>query len=218
MGLSPPSISVTRYLFGGCGCACLTQSPTYKNPLPMSLDAHSAYTEDEACGVSGDSAVQDDHPDRRFHVAKCWNSAGAPCCHHCEEPWATLFSRAECDRHLETSVMQAALTVKGTQHKAAFVPSNSGWLRISSVMQPKTRGVDTGERTIRKVCECGALDSAAYSFGVLTWKTATHLRDALPCVFAKAESINNPEDMAHPSCAVLMHYEQDLLKQKYSLA
>ncbi|XP_075737596.1 uncharacterized protein LOC142777156 [Rhipicephalus microplus] len=74
-------------------------------------------------------------------------------------------------------------------------------------MQPRTRGVDTGERTIRKVSECGALDSAACSFGVLTWKTATHLRDALPCVFAKAESINNPEDMAHPSYAVLMHYE-----------
>ncbi|KAL3171384.1 hypothetical protein MRX96_013601 [Rhipicephalus microplus] len=110
----------------------------------------------------------------------------------------------------ETSVMRAALTVKRTQHKAAFVSSYSGWLHISSVMQPKTRGVDTGERTIRKVCECDALDSAAYSFGVLTWKTTVHLRDALPCVFAKAESINNPEDMARPTCAVLMHYEVHL--------
>ncbi|KAL3171352.1 hypothetical protein MRX96_013570 [Rhipicephalus microplus] len=173
----------------------------------MSLDAHSAYAEDEACSMSGDSAVQDDHPDRRFHVAKCWNSAGAPCCHRWDEPWARLFPRAECDRHLDTSVMQAALTVKGSGHKEAVVSSYSGWLHISSMMQPRTRGVDTGERTIRNVGECGALDSAAYSFGVLTWKTATHLRDALPCVFAKAESINNPEDMAHPSGAVLMHYE-----------
>ncbi|KAL3170705.1 hypothetical protein MRX96_044153 [Rhipicephalus microplus] len=74
-------------------------------------------------------------------------------------------------------------------------------------MQPRNRGVDTGERTIRKVSECGALYSAAHNLGVLTWKTVTHLRDALPCVFAKAESVNNTEDMAHPSGGVLMHYE-----------
>ncbi|KAL3170706.1 hypothetical protein MRX96_044154 [Rhipicephalus microplus] len=125
MGLSPPSDSATRYLFGGSGCACLTQSPTYKNHIPMSLDVESAYTKDEACSVSGDSAIQDDHPTSRVHVAKRWNSAGAPCCHDWDEPWVRLFSRAECDRHLETSVMQAALTIKGTHHKAAFVSSYS---------------------------------------------------------------------------------------------
>ncbi|KAL3171382.1 hypothetical protein MRX96_013599 [Rhipicephalus microplus] len=134
MGLSPPSDSATRYLFGGSGCACLTQSPTYKNPLPMSLDVQSAFTEDEACCVSGDSAFQDDHHSSRVHVAKCCNSAGAPCCHRWNEPWMRLFRRAESDRHLETSVMQAALTVKRTQHKAAFVSSYSGWLHISRCM------------------------------------------------------------------------------------
>nr|XP_037270696.1 uncharacterized protein LOC119162413 [Rhipicephalus microplus] len=76
------------------------------------------------------------------------------------------------------------------------------------VMQPRTREVDTVQSTTLKVSECGKLDSAAYSFGVLTWKTTVHLRDALPCVFAKAERINNMEDMAHPSCGVLMHYEE----------
>ncbi|KAL3170708.1 hypothetical protein MRX96_044156 [Rhipicephalus microplus] len=116
----------------------------------MSLDVESAYTKDEACSVSGDSAIQDDHPDSRVHVAKCWNSAGAPCCHGGYEPWTRLFLRAESDRHLDTSVMQAALTVK----------------------------------------------------------TTIHLRDALPCVFAKAESVNNTEDMAQPSGGVLMHYEE----------
>ncbi|KAL3171367.1 hypothetical protein MRX96_013584 [Rhipicephalus microplus] len=49
-------------------------------------------------------------------------------------------------------------------------------------MQPRTREVDTVQSTTLKVSECGKLDSAAYSFGVLTWKTTVHLRDALPCV------------------------------------
>ncbi|XP_075735355.1 uncharacterized protein LOC119167908 isoform X2 [Rhipicephalus microplus] len=142
---------------------------------------------------------EDNHPTSRVHVAKRWNSAGAPCCHDWDEPWVRLFPRAECDRHLETSVMQLALTMKGTRHKAAFVSSYSGWLRISSVMQPRNRGVDTGERTIRKDRESGALYSAAHNFGVFTRKTATHLQDALPCVFAKTESINNTEDMDIPA-------------------
>ncbi|KAL3171375.1 hypothetical protein MRX96_013592 [Rhipicephalus microplus] len=79
---------------------------------------------------------------------------------------------------------------------------------VQSWKLSKTRGVDTVQSTTLKVSECDALDSAAYSFGVLTWETTVHLRDARPCVFAKAESINNMEDMAHPSCGVLMHYEE----------
>ncbi|KAH8032929.1 hypothetical protein HPB51_003883 [Rhipicephalus microplus] len=70
---------------------------------------------------SGYVPYSDDHHSSRVHVAKCCNSAGAPCCHRWNEPWMRLFRRAESDRHLETSVMQAALTVKRTQHKAAFV-------------------------------------------------------------------------------------------------
>ncbi|KAL3186103.1 hypothetical protein MRX96_028229 [Rhipicephalus microplus] len=70
------------------------------------------------------------------------------------------------------------------------------------------RGVDAGENTTFKVSECGALESTAYSFGVLTWKHTIHLRDALPRVFGKAESINNTEDMAHPSGGVLMHFKE----------
>ncbi|KAL3186107.1 hypothetical protein MRX96_028232 [Rhipicephalus microplus] len=75
-------------------------------------------------------------------------------------------------------------------------------------MRPKMRGVDAGENTTFKVSECGALESTAYSFGVLTWTHTIHLRDALPRVFGMAESINNTEDMAHPSSGVLMNFEE----------
>ncbi|KAL3186098.1 hypothetical protein MRX96_028224 [Rhipicephalus microplus] len=212
MGLSPPSDTAIRYLFSGSGCTCLTQSPTDENPLSMPCHAHSAQTEVGACNVSGDLAIGDDHEDSRDHVMKRCKNAEAPCCDRWDEPRTRLFPRAESDRLLETSVMQAALTVKGTRHKAAVMSSSSGYLHISSGMQPRMRGVDAGENTTFKVSECGALESTAYSFGFLTWKHTIHLRDALPRVFGKAESINNTEDMAHPSGGVLMHFEEAELK------
>ncbi|XP_065307492.1 uncharacterized protein [Dermacentor albipictus] len=196
MGKDVPSVIEVRRLLLECSTAISEESPSHKAPSAISHVGRPEEAKD--VNVSSNLTIEHvlaNHRDLEVKPrTKGDERAGNSCVRRRKRP----FPRAECNLLAEMRVRdtvrpchtkQALCTVQRAKHQTVAASRDNEQLQIYRSEEPITHGVEDGASKFRQLVERGGAASPVYSLGVLGCNPHIHLRDTLPCVLKKPNSI-----------------------------